>query len=1106
MLKSWCFKINLGFLTLINSNNYTMKTKFNGILTLLLALVVQISFAQDKTVSGTVTEDSGPLPGVSILVKGTNRGTETDFDGKYSIKAKNGDVLVFRYLGFSKVEKTVGTSNTINVNLQVDENNVLDEVIVVGYGTSTKQSFTGTAKVVSSENLQAKSVSNVSQALAGEIAGVTVVNTSGQPGKAATVRIRGFGTINGNSSPLYIVDGVPYGGIVDVNDTTDSDLDVLSNINPADIESTTVLKDATATSIYGSRGANGVIVITTKKGKAGVTSITAEVKTGVNMRLLPTYDVITSQEEYIGLAWEGMRNTGDFLGVADSNVYANDNLFSVSGISPDYNMWNVASISDLIDPTTGKVRAGVTRKYNPENWNDYGFQSSIRTEANLTMSGGNDKTTYFSSFGYLNDKGYVINSDFKRYSTRLNVTHKPTKWLEANANIDYSYSNQTQNGQSSDSGSIFWFTDNIPSIYPLFLRDATGNIVADPFYGGNQYDYGLNRGFGGLTNAIADATYDLDQNNRHSINGNFSFKVSLTDDLSFTAKYGANFYTLNDDNINNPFYGSGASNGGSLFKEQRQALTQNFLQIFNYNKSFGDHNISALAAHETNQWKRERTYISKNTVVNLVNGLHNPSNYINLGSNPSGYLEETALESYFAQVNYNYLSKYFLSGTIRRDGSSRFATEKWGTFWSAGASWIISKEDFFSDIEFVNNLKLKASFGIQGDQAGASFYSGQNAYSIDNLDGDISLIVRARENAGLTWETSKMYQVGAEFRLFDNIIDGSVDYYVKDTDDLIFSVRVPISTGDAIDTTNDGAIVNRGLEFDFTGHIINKENFKLDLSVNGEILDNEITQMPFDVPADRNKIIDVLGNFGRAEGHSRYDYYMPVWAGVNAANGDPLWETNYVDANANGAFDAGEEIQDLYEYAILNPDEDIKQSVTSNYSEATNKYVGKSAIPKIRGAFRVSAKVFDFDISTQFAYSLGGYGYDGNYASVLGNDNAGGNNYHVDILNRWQNPGDITNVPRIYSNQNVQVNSQSTRFLTKSDYLALNNVRIGYSIPSKFLSNTGMSGVNFWLSGDNLFLLSTRKGFNPAASLTGSSSRYQYSPLSTFTLGVRVKL
>ncbi|MCG1035703.1 SusC/RagA family TonB-linked outer membrane protein [Polaribacter sargassicola] len=1068
-----------------------MKTKFNGILTLLLAFLVQISFAQEKTISGTVTDDSGGLPGVSITVKGSNTGTESDFDGNYTIKTKTGDVLIFRYLGYKPTEKTVGTSNTINVKM-VEDANVLDEVVVVGYGTSTKQAFTGTATVVNAENLQAKSVSNISQALVGEVAGVTVVNGSGQPGTTATVRIRGFGSINGNSAPLYIVDGVPY-------------TNALSNINPSDIESTTVLKDATATSIYGSRGSNGVIVITTKKGKSGVSDISLEVKTGVNMRLLPSYDYITSPDEYIETAWESLKNTGDFLNQDDTVAYANNNLFSGLGISSDYNMWNISDVSELIDPTTGLVREGVTRKYTPEKWADYGYQSAIRNEVNLTMSGGNDKTTYFSSFGYLSDKGYVINSDYKRYTTRLNLTHKPTDWLEANANIDYTYAKQTTNGQSSDSGSVFWFTDNIPAIYPLFLRDDNGDIIEDPIYGGPQYDYGLNRGFGGLTNAIADATYDLDQNNRHSINGNFSFKVNLMKGLTFTTKYSGNYYAYTDNTVNNPFYGSAAGQGGSLFQQKRSAIRQNILQMFNYETTFGDNTITALLAHESNIYEEERTYISKNTVVNLYNGLTDPTNYVNIGSNPSGYTDKETIDSYFGQVNYNYAKKYFLSGSLRRDGSSRFYRDKWGTFWSAGASWIITNEDFMDSASFVDYLKLKFSYGIQGDNRGVSYYSGQDGYDIDNLDGDISLIVRAIQNPDLTWESGNQFQVGTEFTLFNNFLDGNLDYYVKNTNDLIFSTRIAISTGDALLTVNDGSLRNSGLEFDFTAHLLQKENFKIDLSLNGQMIKNELTSMPYDNAEGREKIIDISSPYGRATGHSRYDFYMPVWAGVDPADGSALWEQNYYDSNSNGAYDDGEEILSLFEYTTRNPDHEIKQTLTKNYTESTDKYVGKSAIPDVMGAFRLSAEIYDFSISTQFSYSLGGYSYDYQYAGLLNNDQAGGSSYHTDIRNRWQNPGDITDVPRLYSNQNVTVNSLSTRFLTSSDYLALNNIRLGYSIPTQLIANTGISNLNIWLSGDNLFLLSARDGFNPSTSVTGASSTYRYSPLSTFTLGVRIK-
>lgn len=1067
-----------------------MRTKFNGILTLLLALVVQVSFAQDRTISGTVSDESGPLPGVTILKKGTTQGTETDFDGNYSIKAKTGDVLVFSFVGMKTAERTVGASNSVSVVLETD--NLLEEVVVVGYGTTTKQAYTGTAKVVKTEQLEAKSVSNVTQALAGEVAGVTVLNTSGQPGAAATVRIRGFGSVNGNRSPLYVVDGAPFFGSI-------------NSINPSDIESTTILKDATATAIYGSRGANGVILINTKSGKNGRNAIEVDVKTGVNFSHLPRYSKIESPEEYAELAWHSLYNNGDADGV-DPVAFANANLFSGAGINPKYNLWNGAA-ADIINPTTGKFNDGVTRKYDPENWEDYGFQTSIRTEANVKFTGGDDKTKYFSSFGYLDDKGYIINSSYKRYSARLNLEHKPKEWLTAAANIGYSYGTQKTNGQSEDSGSVFWFADNIPSIYPLFLRDDNGNTIADTkFPGNNIYDYGIGRGFGALTNSIADATYDLNRSNRHSLNGNFSFTVDLTDNLSFQTRYGAQFYNLIDDVINNPFYGSAEGQGGSLFKANRNLITQNFLQMLTYENSFGDHNLKVLVAHESNDYKRKRNTLSATRVVNLNNGLDDPGNYVNSSGKPGGYTEAEKLESYFGQVNYNYLDKYFLSGSVRRDGSSRFANNKWGTFGSVGAGWIVSKEDFMQGSNTFNNLKLKASYGIIGDQAGVGFFQGQGGYSINvDANGEISLPLLAVDNPAITWESAKMFQVGAEFTLFNNVIDGTVDYYVKNTDDLIFQRRIPPSSGDALITVNDGLLRNTGIEFDLTAHIINKEDYTLDLTVNGEALDNEMIKMPIDPSTGEQKVIDQVGSFGRAVGYSIFDYYMREWAGVDPADGAAMWYVNYHDANANGIMDEGEAIGNLTEYQTANPDNAISETVTKTYQNSTQRYVGKSAIPKLRGAFRLSARVHNFDVSSQFGYSLGGYAYDNGYAGLMRNEQAGGNNWHTDIRDSWKQPGDITNVPRLFSNRETNVSSASTRFLTSTDYLTLNNVRVGYSLPSRLIENSGVSNVNIWLSGDNLFILSARDGFNPSTSETGSSSTYRYTPLTTLALGVRVK-
>lgn len=1048
--------------------------------------------AQEKKITGVVSDSAGPLPGVNVILKGTTIGTETDFNGEYSLQAKQGDVLVFSFIGMKVTEKTVGAGSAINV-LMEEDTNVLDEIVVVGYGTTTKQSFTGTAKVVKAESLEAKSVSNVSQALAGEVAGVNVINTSGQPGTVATIRIRGFGSVNGNRDPLYVVDGVPFSGSI-------------NSINPADIASTTVLKDAAATAIYGSRGANGVILLTTKTGKVGSTSMEVDVKTGINFQLLPRYDVIRSADEYIELGWHAMGNrTLDFDPANDAVAYANKYLFSSRGIDPKYNFYGTNDVSQIIDPATGKVRSNVERRYKPENWQDHAFQSSVRTEANVKMSGGDDKTRYFSSFGYLDDQGYIVNSGYKRYATRLNITHKPQEWLTANANIGYTLGKSIQNGQSEDSGSIFWFTDNIPSIYPLFLRDAEGNIVEDTKYGGNQYDYGINRGFGGLTNAIAGANYDFIGNDRNSLNGNFSLKVDIAEGLEFETQYGAQYYNREANTVRNPFYGSAESQRGSLFQRYSSALTQNFLNIFRYNTSFGDHNLSALVAHETNQTKFKTATISKARIVNILDGLTDANNYVVNTSPATGYTTKTALESYFGQVTYDYKSKYYLTGSLRRDGSSRFANKKWGTFGSVGASWVLSKENFMSGLGFVNFLKLKGSYGVLGDQAGVDIYSGQNAYTIGNLGGKISLTPRAIQNPDLTWETSRMFQTGLEFTLFNNVIDGSVDYYIKNTDNLIFERRKGPSTGDGLIDVNDGFLRNSGFEFDLTAHLIDKEDFKLNFGVNGEMFESTLKQMPLDPATGERKIIDISGSYGRSKDMGLYDFYMREWAGVDKQNGNPLWYQYYHDANNNGVVDSGEGIKSLTEYQTKFPKNKISKTTTNTYSDATQAYIGKSVIPTIRGAFRLNAKIHNFTVSTLFGYSLGGYAYDGNYANLMGNDQVGSNNWHTDIRDSWKKEGDITNVPKLISNRNTQVTSRSSRFVTSSDYLSLNNVRVGYSLPNRFIEKSGVQSLDLWVSGDNLYLLSAREGFNPSTSETGASSIYRYSPLSTLSLGVKVK-
>lgn len=1072
-----------------------MKKRLQGILTLLLVFAVQLTFAQVKTVTGTVIDEDGlPLPGVNIIVQGTSKGAQTDFDGNYNISVAEGQTLVYSFVGFTTTNRTVGAASTINVTMAIDAA-ALDEVIVVGYGTATKQSFTGTATVVSGEKLNRKNVSDISEALAGEVAGVRVINDSGQPGSEATIRIRGIGSVNGNRDPLYVVDGVPYSGSI-------------SAINPADIASTTVLKDAAATAIYGARGANGVVVINTKNGKAGESVIEIETKTGTNFNGLPRYETIGAPEQFLGLAYEALFNRGNALGNANPSQYASDRLFSASGIDPKYNFYNVPG-NEVIDPATGMVRDGLDRRYTPEDWKDFAFQQSNRTETNLRISGGSENSTYYTSFGYLKDTGYSLNSDFERYSARLGATHNVKDWLTGTMDLGYTLSETNNGGQTEDSNSVFWFVDNLPSIYPLFLRDETGNFVPDPFFGGNQYDFGQGRGFGALTNSIAHANQDVENTKRHEINANAFLKATITDGLTLETRFGAQYFNSNYNSLGNPFYGGSAGQNGSIYKEKEQLFSYNFLQLLRYRKSFGDHSVEAFAAHESNSWETQYLWASKNNLL-VPDGLE-LNNGVVVGNPPGSYTDDYTLESYFGQVNYDFNDTYFLSGTVRRDGSSRFLNDKWGTFGALGLAWVISNENFMDNQNVLSFLKLKASYGLIGDQAGVGFYPGVDAFNVDNNNDEISLSFDTKGNPDLTWETSKMFQTGVEFT-FGKYLEGSVDYYVKNTDDLIFERREPISLGYAILVVNDGKLENTGLEFNLTGHILKSKDFYLDLGVNGEIINNEIIDMPIDPATGEQKFLDQQGLYGRAAGHSVYDFYTREWAGVDPANGVGLWNAYYVDANGNGRpdgglmADGGEIISSITPYLIENPEMEgqIAKGTTSTYAQATQLFVGKSAIPDVRGAFNLSTGYKGFDLSAQFLYQIGGYAYDGAYATLMNNDVIGGNNWHTDILNRWQEPGDISNVPRLSSNLDANVSSSSTRFLTKADYLAINNIRLGYTVPKAFFEGMGISLLNIYVSGDNLAVFTKRDGFNPSVSEVGASSMYNYSPLTTVTGGVRI--
>lgn len=486
--------------------------------------------------------------------------------------------------------------------------------------------------------------------------------------------------------------------------------------------------------------------------------------------------------------------------------------------------------------------------------------------------------------------------------------------------------------------------------------------------------------------------------------------------------------------------------------------------------------------------------------------LTNPNNVeLNNGTSsmPSkGYKDEATLESYFGQVNYDYENKYFLTASMRRDGSSRFKNTKWGTFSSFGVSWVVSRENFMEDQNVFSSLKLKASYGTIGDQNVGSYYAGENLWTTSVYGGKAAIYEGSIGNPDLSWEKAKMFQIGVEFGIND-YVDVNVDYYVKNTTNLIFRRGLGPSAGYEVITVNDGKLRNKGVEFNVTGHILKSKDAFIDLSINGEYLNNKLTKMPIDPEIGKEKNLEVIGNYGRSSGHSLADFYMREWAGVNSDTGQSQWYTyTYVGDDGTKRY-----VESMTDFLAKHPamQGELTKETTTDYSKSTLQYVGKSSIPKLRGGINLSAGYKGWELGVQMVYSLGGYGYDGGYAALMGNERIGSNNWHSDIANRWQKRGDITDVPRISNNADSGSNSPSTRFLIKSDFLSINNLRLGYKLPNKFIKAIGLAELSFYMSGDNLFLFTKRKGFNPAISELGESYPDLYPPMTTITGGVKVK-
>ncbi|MGM0621626.1 MAG: SusC/RagA family TonB-linked outer membrane protein [Bacteroidota bacterium] len=1047
---------------------------------------LQVINAQPRRISGSVTnsEDNTPIPGVSVVVKGTTLGTITDTDGEYVLTVPGeARTLIFSFVGMQVMEVPI-QQTTVDVVMEPDVIGV-DEVMVVAYGTATKESFTGSASKVEGEKLAGKNTSEITKALAGEVAGVQVINSSGQPGTTASLRIRGFGSVNASREPLYIVDGIPFNGN-------------LASIDPADIESTTVLKDASATAIYGARGANGVVVIATKKGEKNKQVIDVDLNYGINLRLIPLYNVIDSPEEYVQLTWEGLKNKYVSQHVENPGQVAAEDVFSVgNGLSPYYNMWN-ADDNQLIDPATGQFTTS-ERKYTPENWADEIFSTAKRREASVRLSGGGENGSYYTSVGYLNDEGYYEGSEFDRFNTRANIDQELREWLSANLNLSYSYMERNSPGQREVANNGFFFVNEMPPVYPVYVRDENGNKVEDPKVGGYLYDYGFDRGtgtrgFGANINPVGAARLDRDFYINHNFSGNAAVEAHFLNNFRFNTNFGMQYYGQNNSRLTNPFYGD-AEGLGRILKRQDNRFSYTWNQILTYRNAFDKHSIEAFIAHENTLYRNAFMEGQKSNIARPYN--IEWTNAVIMDWMDSEVVDY-ALESFFGQAKYNFDGKYYLYATARRDGTSRFPDNKWGTFGSLGAAWMLNKESFLADTHWINLLKLKASVGKLGNQDIGN-YPTFDQYSISNLNDELSFSFDYKGNPGLTWESSNSFNTGIEFGLA-NVISGQFEYFTKKTTNLLFYKQVAPSLGFSQVPVNDGELLNTGFEFELIGHLINTGNVTLDLRVNGGNYRNRITQMPIDDSTGEEKVLEVQGAYAYSEGHSIYDFYVREFAGVNPDNGLSLWKRYYNEVGGEREY-----IVDMVTYRNENSVTQLGVETTADYNKATKKYIDKSVVPDLTGGFGLDFSWSGFEFTSQFAYSIGGHSYDNIYASLMGNHLPGKSNWSKDILNRWQQPGDETDVPRLSSDFDKNVNAISSRFIVSNAYLNLTNVRLSYTLPSSVTKTLGINLASVWVSGDNLFMLTARRGFIPVGAESGSSRTTRYAPLSTIASGIKLQ-
>jgi len=1012
------------------------------LLFLFLCLSATFIQAQNHTITGKVTDDKGnPIAGASVQIKNTKKGVMTNANGIFIVTVpSSANTLVISSVNF--VSKEVAISDNLSVTL-TSSSGTMSEVVVVAYGTQKKTNVTGSFTTVKAADIENKPFTSVDKALQGAVAGLQSSSFSGAPGAATDIIIRGIGSISAGSAPLWVIDGViATTGDLTSNTTT---ANALSALNSDDIESITVLKDAAATAVYGSRAGNGVILVTTKKGRAGRTSLNFSTEIGENSIAFTPENKPLNSIQTRTLLRQSLINAG----YAANDTQADYIILNDLGIPADYTSTNTNWKSVVTHP------------------------NAPQSQYNLSLNGGDEKTQFYASAGFFKQDGTTIATDFNRYNGNVSITHKVADNLTFTAGLSGSTSMQNTPLNSGTFGNPVLAADFLLPWYTPYNPDGSLR------YNDPQQEFPLN---GGLFNPVVQAAYNKYQDNQTTFRGNVSGEYKILDNLKITSRFSAEYFDILENSYENPFYGDGYADGGDVFSNYRRTFDWTWSNFADYTKTLNsakDIYFDVKAGVEAYQLKDFFLQASGKVTPETL-----ALTYLATTGTPSGAYsvpDQITTNSVFSVADFNIKDRYVISGSFRRDGSSNFgADHRWGNFYSIGATWNINEEDFLKNSRTISLLKLRASYGETGN-SGIGYYAALPLYGYGSpYDGQPGSLLSNIGNPNLTWEKNAPLNIGADIALWKNRFYTTVDYYDRKTSNLLLAVPLSLTSGVSSQLQNVGAMENKGIEITVGGRPIQTKDFSWDVSFNFSHNVNRVTALYSGATTlgSGGSLFDVT------VGHDIQEYYLREWAGVNPANGSPLWYTNTSKTGTS---------------SDVSSSDSVPQNLT-----------GLSASPKYFGSLTSTFTYKGLSLEVQFYYNYGNYIYQlyGNYNNSDGGF-IGAYNQFTQQLTAWQKPGDITNVPQIVFGDPSNSSASSTRYLYNGDYVRLRNLQLSYTIPKSALQfkRWHISNLVVYMRGTNLITWVKDKTlpFDPEQGAASNDNLDVYIP-KTIALGLKIGL